>query len=104
MIALAFLNGKPSAEVDFSITQQTSGPWGLTFTEITSPGQTANITQFNLRVPDKTVTSKINGRRVAVHLIDAPTTCNGAWTFEQEDAFTNVPALIASDSQPCVKR
>ena len=106
LIIIALLNGKPSAELDFTVKQQASGPYGLAFTQIILPGPstvTFGITKFSLNIPDRTLTHKVHGKKVKLHLIEAPTTCHGSWQFAQTNFFSNAPTLTATDSQPCVK-
>lgn len=105
-IFIAFLNGKPVSELDFTVAQQPSGPYGLTFTQIQFPsssGPSFGIAKFSVSIPDQTVTRKVHGRSVKVHLIEAPTTCHGSWQFAQTNSFSNAPPLTATDAQPCVK-
>lgn len=106
IIFTALLNGKPSAELDFTVKQQPSGPYGLTFTEIVFPsvGPGFDITRFSVQIPDRTVVHRVHGKLVKVHLLEAPTTCHGSWKFAQTNLFTNAPPLTATDSQPCIKR
>jgi hypothetical protein len=107
VIIISFLAGKPAAEIDLTAQQQASGPYGLAFTQITLPGSspaTFRITKFSLNLPDRTLTHRVHGKRVKLHLVEAPTTCHGSWQFAQTNFFSNAPALTATDSQPCVKR
>jgi hypothetical protein len=108
LIIIALVNGKPFGELDFTVKQQPSGPYGLTFDEIlfpTSGQQAFDITKFNLKIPDRTVTRKVHGKSVKVHLIVAPTTCHGSWKFAQTNTFSDgSPPLTATDSQPCTTR
>jgi hypothetical protein len=109
VIFIALLNGKPTAELDFTIKQQPTGPYGLAFSEIIFPstgsGPVFGITKFSLNVPDKTTKRRVGGKLQTVHLITAPTTCNGTWKFEQTNTFSGgEPTLNATDSEPCVKR
>jgi hypothetical protein len=101
------LNGKVVDELDFAAHQQSTGPYGLAFTEIELPGATSSasgITKVSLNIPKKSVTRMRNGKRVTTYLIQAPTTCNGSWKFAQTVAATNVPSLTATDSQSCTTR
>jgi hypothetical protein len=107
VIFQALLNGKPTAELDFTAAQQSRGPYGLTFTEIHFPsagGPSFGTPKFSIHFPDRTVTRKLHGKRVKVHLFEAPTRCNGSWVFSQTNAFTTQPPLTATDSQPCIRR
>ncbi len=106
IIFTALLNGKPSTELDFTVKQQASGPYGLAFTEIQFPGSgpaTFGISKFSVTIPDRTVTQKAHGKSVKVHLIEAPTKCTGSWKFAQINTFSTAPPLVATDSQPCTK-
>ena len=101
------LNGKVVDELDFAAQQQSTGPYGLAFTEIEFPGATSSasgITKFSVNIPKKSVTRMRNGKRVTTYLIQAPTTCNGSWKFAQTVEATNLPSLTATDSQPCTTR
>jgi hypothetical protein len=106
MIFIASINGKPSAELDFTVTQQPTGPYGLAFVEIHLPSATPSsfsLAKFSVQIPDRTVTVKRHGKTTKVHLIEAPTTCQGAWKFAQINTFKAAPPLIATDSQTCAK-
>jgi hypothetical protein len=106
VIFLAIVNGKPIGELDFTAKQQPSGPYGLAFTQIQFPSAGSggfDITKFSVKIPDRTVTRKVHGKSVKVHLLQAPTTCNGSWHFAQTNTFSNAPPLTATDAQPCTK-
>lgn len=107
IIFSALLNGKPSAELDFTAAQQPQGRYGLAFTQIQFPsagGPSFGISKFSINVPDRTVTRKLHGKLVKVHLFEAPTTCNGSWVFSETNTFSTQSPLTATDSQPCAKR
>ena len=107
IIFSALVNGKPTAELDFTVAQQSQGPYGLAFTQIQFPsagGPSFGISKFSVNVPDRTATHKAGGKSVKVHLIEAPTTCHGSWVFAQTNTFTTGGSLTATDSQPCTKR
>jgi hypothetical protein len=98
LIVQAVIGGKPAVELDFTVTNASSGPWGVTFTSIVAGGSASvQITKFSLKIPDKS--RVVHGSRV--HLITAPDTCHGSWKFEQENTFQSGPPLIAKDSEPC---
>lgn len=100
LIAQAIVGGKPAVELDFTVTNKSSGPWGIVFTSIPAGGSTGSslsITKFNLKIPDRS--RVVHGSRV--HLITAPDTCHGFWKFEQEDEPTHGSPLIATDTEPC---
>jgi hypothetical protein len=108
LIFIASVSGKPPTEVDFTAGQQPHGRYGLAFGEIVfqSPSSTApgfQITKFSFRIPDRTVTLRVNGKSVKFHFIEAPTTCNGSWQFAQTNTYSNAAPLTATDSEPCVK-
>jgi hypothetical protein len=106
LIVIASINGKPAAENDFTVQQQPTGPYGLAFTTIQFPNlppAAFDITKFSLKIPDRTITHKVHGKSVKVHLIEAPTTCTGSWQFAQTNTFSDAAPLTATDSQPCVK-
>jgi hypothetical protein len=106
-IFIALLNGKPAAELDFTVKQQPTGPYGLAFTGIPFPssaGPGFDITKFSVTIPDRTVTASVHGKSVKVHLLEAPTTCHGTWQFAQTNTFSDAPPLTATSSQPCTKR
>jgi hypothetical protein len=104
IIFVASLNGTPAAELDFTIKKQGRG---LAFDQIVVPssgGPVIGITRFSVKIPDQTITRKVHGKSVKVHMIEAPTSCHGAWAFSQTNTFTGgAPPLTATDSQPCVK-
>jgi hypothetical protein len=107
IIFTALLNGKPATELDFTAAQQPQGRYGLAFTEIQFPGggvSSFGISKFSVDLPDRTVTRKLHGRSLKVHLVEAPTTCDGSWAFSQTNTFTTGPPLTATDSQPCARR
>jgi hypothetical protein len=107
IIFSALLSGKPAAELDFTVAQQPQGRYGLAFTQIQFPsagGPRFGISKFSVKVPDRTVTRKLRGKSVHVHLIEAPTTCKGSWVFSQTNTFTTGASLTATDSQPCTRR
>ncbi|MGI8714006.1 MAG: hypothetical protein ACR2NR_12680 [Solirubrobacteraceae bacterium] len=100
------LNGKVVDELDFTAQQQASGPYGLAFTEIQFPataggGGVGGLTKFSVTIPRKSTHQMRHGKRVTTYLIQAPTTCHGAWQFAQTNGFTNAAPLTATDSQPC---
>ena len=107
LIFIGLLNGKPVAELDFTYKQQPTGPYGLAFSEIVFPNtgpETSELTKFSITIPDRTTTTKVHGKRAIVHLLVAPTTCNGSWQFAQTNFFTDgSPALTATDSVSCVR-
>ncbi len=106
LIVIASINGKPAAENDFTVKQQPTGPYGLAFTSIQFPNlppAAFDITKFSLKFSDRTITHKVKGKSVKVHLVQAPTTCTGSWQFAQTDTFSDAAPLTATDSQPCVK-
>jgi hypothetical protein len=102
LIAQAVIGGKPAVELDFTVTNKSSGPWGIVFQDIPVPGggSSLSITKFDLKIPDKS--RVVHGSRV--HLITAPDTCHGVWKFQQEDAPQHGAPLIATDTQPCRTR
>jgi hypothetical protein len=102
LIAQAVIGGKPAVELDFTVTNKSSGPWGVVFQDIPVPGGGSSlaITKFDLKIPDKS--RMVHGSRI--HLITAPDTCHRVWKFEQEDDYTSGAPLIATDTQPCTAR
>lgn len=111
LVFIADLGGKPAAELDFNVLRLSRGPYGLVFKSIDFPDASPNpappafsITKFSVNIPDRTVSRKVHGRSVKIHLVVAPTTCSGSWKFAQINTYTNEPPLTANDSQPCVKR
>ncbi len=99
LIVQAVINGKPALELDFTVTNLSSGPWGVVFSNIPAPpgGPVVSITKFTLKMPKKSRVT--HGSRI--YLITAPDTCHGFWKFEQENTFTSGPPLIATDTEPC---
>lgn len=103
LIFIASINGQPASELDFTVKQQPSGPYGLAFSSIQFPNLPPSrfaISKFSVTVPDQTVTRKVRGKRVKVHLFEAPTSCHGSWKFAQTNTSNN-GALTATDTQPC---
>jgi hypothetical protein len=98
LIAQAVIGGKPAVELDFTVTNKSSGAWGVVFSSISAGGSTSvQITKFGLNIPDKS--RVVHGSRI--HLLTAPDTCHGFWKFEQENTFKSGPPLIATDTEPC---
>ncbi len=113
LIFIGSVNGAPLAELDFRVRQQPTGPYGLVFDDIgaaefpsSTPPPTApfTLTKFSIKIPDRTVTRRVRGKRVRFHLLEAPTTCRGSWKFAQTNTFTNASPLTATDTQPCTRR
>ena len=113
LIFIGSVNGAPLAELDFRVRQQPTGFYGLLFDDIgaaefpsPTPAPTApfTLTKFSVKIPDRTVTRRVRGKKVKVHLLEAPTTCRGSWKFAQTNTFTNASPLTATDSQPCTRR
>ncbi|MEO6859876.1 MAG: hypothetical protein ABI323_15055 [Solirubrobacteraceae bacterium] len=103
-IYIASVSGKPEVELDFRITRVAGG---LDFTELQFPGATAGppiyLTKFAFKVGDRSEMHKVKGKKVRIHLFNAPTSCHGAWTYTQTLLYAKLPPLIATASQPCVK-
>lgn len=99
LIVQAVVGGKPVVELDFTVKNSSSGPWGVTFTSIPGPpgGTSVQINKFELNIPKKS--RVVNGHRI--YGITAPTTCHGFWQFQQENTFKSGPPLIATDTEPC---
>ena len=111
LIFIGTLNGTPTAELDFRVLQQPTGPYGLAFDDIAAsefPGPVTpapfTLTKFSVTIPDRTVTRRVRGKRVKFHLLEAPTTCRGSWKFAQTNTFTNASPLTATDTQPCTTK
>lgn len=105
-IFIASLNGVPSTELDFAVKRAGGG---LTFTQIQFPNVPASgppifLAKFNFSIPDRSRARRVKGKTVRTHLVDAPTSCHGAWTFSQTLTYASRPPLTATSSQPCVKR
>jgi hypothetical protein len=106
IIFIAVINGKPVTELDFTATQQLTGPYGLALTQIQPSNPTSpafEISKFSVKIPDRTETRRVHGSRITTHLIQAPTTCHGSWKFAQTDTYSDAAPLTATDSQPCTK-
>lgn len=103
-ILVASVGGKPVTELDFRVVPQADG---LSLNQIIFPGTgsgpTIYLTKFHLVQPDRSEVKKIHGRKTTIHLLDAPTTCHGSWTFSQTLGFASGPPIVATDSQPCLK-
>ncbi|HEY1524447.1 MAG TPA: hypothetical protein VGF70_15675 [Solirubrobacteraceae bacterium] len=102
LIAQAIIGGKPAVELDFTVANKSSGPWGVIFTSIPAGGSTGSsltITMFDLTIP--TESRMVHGSKI--HLVTAPDTCHGFWKFELETDFTHGAPLIATDTEPCTK-
>lgn len=107
VIFLALLNGKPAGELDFVASQRPAGPYGLTLTELHTPGMTPaqfEISKFQVTIGDRAFTRHDHGRSTVVPLLQAPATCAGSWRFAQIDTYSDEPPLTATDTQPCVAR
>ncbi|MFL5823154.1 MAG: hypothetical protein ACJ764_06905 [Solirubrobacteraceae bacterium] len=102
LIIQAVINGKPTVELDFTVTNSSTGPWGVTFSSIPTPGVGASVTltKFALKIPDDS--RVVHGSKI--HLITAPNTCHRFWKFEQENTFQHGPPLIATDTEACTSR
>ncbi|MGH2867154.1 MAG: hypothetical protein ACRDNK_06235 [Solirubrobacteraceae bacterium] len=104
-IFIASVGGKPATELDFSVTRVGRG---LTFTQLQFPnapssGPTIYLTKFSVTTSDRTETRTIKGKKVKIHLLEAPTVCHGSWTFTQTFGYAHQAPLTATDSQPCIK-
>jgi hypothetical protein len=104
-IVIASVGGKPTTELDFTVSRQSGG---LNFTQLQFPnapssGPIIYLTKFSVSSPDRSETRTIKGKKVKIHLVDAPTTCHGAWTFSQTFGYATQAPLTATDSEPCVK-
>ncbi len=100
LIAQAIIGGKPAVELDFTVTNKSSGPWGVAFTSIPAGGSTGSslsITKFELKIPERS--RVVHGSKI--HLVTAPDMCHGFWKFEQETDFVHGSPLIATDTEPC---
>ena len=112
LIFIASLNGTPTTELDFRVSQQPTGPYGLAIDDIdpnefppsSTPPPPLTLTKFSVTIPNRTVTRRIRGKRVKFHFLEAPTTCRGSWKFAQTNTFTNASPLTATDTQPCTTR
>ena len=73
---------------------------------VLTAGVRANLLQLQSTAATITNTqSKLaTGKRVKVHLLQAPTTCRKSWKFAQTNVLTGSGSLTATDSQPCTKR
>lgn len=106
LIFIVTVSGEPPTEVDFSVKQEPGGPYGLAFDELLfqsppPPGPAFQLTMFSFRIPDRTVTLRVQGKPVKVHLFQSPTTCNRSWQFAQISRYSNAPPLNATASAPC---
>ncbi|HEX8073727.1 MAG TPA: hypothetical protein VF545_01990 [Thermoleophilaceae bacterium] len=98
------------AEVDYQYTEDDpTGPYGaklFTFKPVAdSNGSFLSIRRLDLNLPNKAVKLKgAKGRKVRVHLFEAPTKCSKAWQFAQ---ILNTPSadasLTAKDGATCAK-
>jgi hypothetical protein len=81
------------------------GPFGawLAFAAPESPPP-FTITQLRLRTRDRAVTRRSNGRRVRRHLIEAPATCDGYWSFASWQELADGTSLASTDVTGCVRR
>jgi hypothetical protein len=100
-----------------TLRNQPSGPYGYTLTVNVPPPPVpgAAITRFAVHTLDRTVTKTVHvrvrrhgrtrrvARRVAVHYIEAPTTCNGTWQFGGDFTYANGGSLSATDSVACTR-
>jgi hypothetical protein len=104
-IVIASVGGKPATELDFTVSRHAGG---LNFTQLQFPnapssGPTVYLTKFSVTSPDRSETRTIKGKKVKIHLVEAPTTCHGAWTFSESFGYATQAPLTATDSEPCIK-
>lgn len=107
LIFIAAINGKDTTELDFAVKRQVSGPYGLSFSDIRgtpgAPPPAFGIAKFSVRIPDRTVTRRVGGKRVKVHFTEAPTTCRRVWKFAQTNTYETHAPITATDEQTCTR-
>lgn len=93
-------NGHAIAELDFSVRSQDRG-LAINQLLLAGSGPGSGISAFSMSIPDRHERLRVRGKRVTVHLLDAPTTCAGAWTFSETTTSAGRRPLRATDSQTC---
>jgi hypothetical protein len=97
-----------NSEFDLELKQEKTGPYGSVLVSLPPPQGTPqnlfSLSELNLSIPDREVTKRVNGKKVVVHLLEAPTKCNGIWRFLQTMKTPDgAAAITAPDNEGCVK-
>ena len=104
VMARAIIGGRVfDNEVNLEYRTGRRGPALVEFKE-GPPGNTTGLfalSKLSLRV-GKTATVRAGGGRRTISLWEAPTTCRGAWRFQQTLLFSGGRTLGAVDDAPCV--
>jgi len=103
IIMITRVAGRATGELDFVVRPSRSG---LTVSQILVPtaGPGIGITKVSLSLPERHVIVRVKGRVGTVHLLQAPRTCSGSWTFSLITTSAARKPLTATDREPCVQR
>lgn len=103
VIFLGQIGGNTVAELDFTLSQTSSGPVLDDYVPPGTPPGPISITQFNFKTNDLTVTKTVGGKRTVVHYVTNPTSCPKAgWKFTQRNTSAN-GTLVATSFAPCTR-
>lgn len=108
MLTATVGNSQLHSEVDFEYVNQPTGPYGAKLASFHPvPDSTSTFLsarKLDLTLPNKVFKVKVKGKKVRVHLLDAPTKCSIGWAFAQT-SFTPAgdASLTATDVAPCVR-
>jgi len=103
IIMITRVAGRATGELDFVVRPSRSG---LTVSQILVPtaGPGIGITKVSLSLPERHAIVRVKGRASTVHLLQAPRTCSGSWTFSLTTTSAARRPLTATDREPCVQR
>ncbi len=103
LIMITRVAGRATGELDFIVRPATAG---LTVSQILVPtsGPGIGLTKVSLSIPDRHTTVRFRGTASTVHLLQAPRTCSGSWTFSLTTTTAARKPLTATDREPCVQR
>jgi len=103
IIMITRVAGRATGELDFVVRPSRSG---LTVSRILVPtaGPGIGITKVSLILPARHAIVRGKGRASTVHLLQAPRTCSGSWTFSLATTSAAHRPLTATDREPCIQR
>ncbi len=104
LVMITRVAGRATGELDFVVRPSMLG---LTVSQILVPtaGPGIGITKVSLNIPDRHTTIRVNGKPTrTVHLLQAPRTCSGSWTFSLTTTSAARRPITATDREPCVRR
>ncbi|MEA2374134.1 MAG: hypothetical protein QOD53_597 [Thermoleophilaceae bacterium] len=108
MVTATVGNSQLHSEVDYEYSNQPTGPYGAKLASFHPvPDSTAGFLsprKLDLTLPNKVFKVKVKGKKVRLHLLEAPTKCSIGWAFAQT-SFTPAgdASLTATDVAPCVR-